>query len=482
MDSPAFWPAPHATPSRSSSSTTLVDDRDHPASLAPHHLSRLVKSKLSPAVLDYLVDRVCEAVDFGLGHPSSSSASASASMRSSRRNHTRRWQSDKDTAVFAEFVATVLRRAEVSFSVVIGALVYIDRARPHLSIAIEEWAQHRVLLGALILASKYLNDASLKNAHWALCTGVFGRRDVFRIEREFLEVLDFELSVKESDLLRECARMVHEGVLERPAELQEKREKEKEPTTTTTSLQAVRAIWDEKARLESRPVHSRPEKRQSDVDMMDVDAAEERRERRRKERRRMEIYFPTAPASRDSISPASSCSSCSASSPDSASTSPETESDASPRTPPPPPPCLHYPPPHCATASTPAHHHQHHHHSSASASFKPLALLEHFPAVPTPPLVLTPSRKAVSAVLAVPPALPGLPPYPALPFDLPLSRPPSAALSGPSRGASPYAHLSLPVPGTRSTSPYTHRRSSAMSMALYPSYLPANVVPATNAV
>ena len=41
----------------------------------------------------------------------------------------------------------------------------------------------------------------MKNVHWALCTGVFGKRDVGRIEREFLDVLDYELTLHESDLL-----------------------------------------------------------------------------------------------------------------------------------------------------------------------------------------------------------------------------------------------------------------------------------------
>jgi hypothetical protein len=37
--------------------------------------------------------------------------------------------------------------------------------------------------------------------HWAVCTGVFGKRDVGRIEREFLDVLDFELSISEADIM-----------------------------------------------------------------------------------------------------------------------------------------------------------------------------------------------------------------------------------------------------------------------------------------
>jgi hypothetical protein len=45
-------------------------------------------------------------------------------------------------------------RAEVTTSIVLGALVYIHRARSCLQIAVDEWAHERVFLGALIVASK----------------------------------------------------------------------------------------------------------------------------------------------------------------------------------------------------------------------------------------------------------------------------------------------------------------------------------------
>jgi hypothetical protein len=106
-----------------------------------------------------------------------------------------------DLVKFTKFVTDVLTRAEVTTPVVLASLAYIDRAKPHLHIALEEWALERVFLGALIIASKYLNDSTLKNVHWALCTGVFGKRDVGRIEREFLDVLDWELSISEDDIL-----------------------------------------------------------------------------------------------------------------------------------------------------------------------------------------------------------------------------------------------------------------------------------------
>lgn len=471
MDHPStYWPASaSASSSRSSSQTTLVDAAS--ARVAPSELPAIVAAKISPAVIDYLVDRVCDAVDYGLGRPSSSSSSSSPVAAKQRsRNLSRSWQSDKGTlerAAVTEFVATVLRRAEVTLSVVLGALIYIDRARPHLSIAIEgpppllpslpvnpkltdgsifvyfaEWAHHRVLLGALITASKYLNDASLKNAHWALCTGVFGRRDVQRIEREFLDVLDWQLGVSEADLVNVCSAMVSEGALVRPVSEFAKKELRME-VDGRRELES----WDEKVR---RGV--RPEKRaQTDVDMDVDDFAEERARMRR---------------SSTYSSPASSDTTCSTCSPDTDSDAPQTPS------PPPPPPKL----PHAPYAVKPLAHHMHtKSNSSGSMGFH---LLDSFPSVPAPSSVR--SRSASTASVSVPnapPPLPSLPPYPLMPISrafLSQQRPHSA------RPASPYAKLSLAAaPGTasrsRPTTPYahTHKRSSALS--LYPAYIPANV-------
>ncbi|EGN95721.1 hypothetical protein SERLA73DRAFT_186905 [Serpula lacrymans var. lacrymans S7.3] len=170
-------------------SASLVDPALHSPALL-----ELLQVKLSRPVIEYVVDCVVDTVDYAIGRPSSSSRGRSLSRRP---EHT----------AFTTFVSNVLTRAEVPLAVVLVSLVYIDRAKPHLQIALEEWACERVFLGAVMVASKYLNDSTLKNVHWALCTGVFGKRDVGRIEREFLDVLDFELGVTEDDVLSQ-----HDGL------------------------------------------------------------------------------------------------------------------------------------------------------------------------------------------------------------------------------------------------------------------------------
>jgi len=167
------------------------------------HKASLVDSSLhSPAMLELLelsVDRTLiehvvrstvDVVSFAMGD-------ASTSVSSRGRKST---TSDKHES-FSIFVSNVIRRAQVTAPMLLATLVYINRARPHLTIQSQKWACERVFLGALVLAAKYLNDVSLKNVHWAASTGVFGKRDVGRIEREFLDVLDWGLAISEADIL-----------------------------------------------------------------------------------------------------------------------------------------------------------------------------------------------------------------------------------------------------------------------------------------
>jgi hypothetical protein len=222
-----------------------------------------------------------------MGRPTPSSSKSSRSSRG--RTATRR----PENAKFTTFVSDVITRAEVTMPTLLATLVYIDRARPHLHIGLEQWALERVFLGALIVASKYLNDSTLKNVHWALCTGVFGKRDVGRIEREYLDVLNFELKITEDDLLSH-----HEGLAE----------------VSHLTLSPRSAI----ASLEME---------------MEVDSPVEQpaalRERRHRRTHAPAIAVAVAPSSIPELSSPSSC----GSSPDSASSSLSSAS-FSPRTPP----------------------------------------------------------------------------------------------------------------------------------------------------
>lgn len=220
------------------------------------------------------------------------------------------------------------------------------------------------------MASKYLNDASLKNVHWATCSGFFGRNDIARIEREFLVVLDFELAVRDEHLRRVCASLVLANAVRMPkphapgkvaktshesiaaaAAAQQKLPGLAAPVTVlggpvseranNASLEEIRAKWnanDRRKRMYAgsgngetsmNTARPRPEKRHSDVEMdMDLDSTQAaRRQRRRQEKHG--VYLPSVPRASAAVpvarshapatSPtsdddsASSCSSCASS-------------------------------------------------------------------------------------------------------------------------------------------------------------------------
>ena len=98
-------------------------------------------STLLTSFSEHVIDSVVDTVDYAMGRPSSSRRGRALSRRS-------------EHASFATFVTNVLTRAEVTIPTILVSLVYIDRAKPHLQIALEEWACERVFLGAVMVASK----------------------------------------------------------------------------------------------------------------------------------------------------------------------------------------------------------------------------------------------------------------------------------------------------------------------------------------
>ncbi|KAJ7753102.1 hypothetical protein DFH07DRAFT_1061552 [Mycena maculata] len=173
----------------------------HPASLVDpmtHSpaLMQLLEIKLSRPVIDYVVDCVYETVDHALGRLAFSLPTRG---RSPARSNPRK--------KFTSFVSNVLARAEVSPATLLVALIYIARARRRLVLTLRQYALERVFLGALIVSNKYTSDKALKNRDWARCTG-FGKYAIGCIEQEFLDALDWELGVREADLLAH-----HEGLV-----------------------------------------------------------------------------------------------------------------------------------------------------------------------------------------------------------------------------------------------------------------------------
>ncbi|KAL0058657.1 hypothetical protein AAF712_014658 [Marasmius tenuissimus] len=163
----------------------------HPASLVDRSLHstpliQLLSLPVNETLTQYVIETTACVVDYGT---LSSVPPESRAARDLRR------------AKFTALVKHILSCPDVTTPIVLTTLVYIRRAKPNLEIATREWALERVFLGSIVLAFKYLNDSCFGNAEWARCTGTFTNQDICRIERELLQVLDWELRITERDLL-----------------------------------------------------------------------------------------------------------------------------------------------------------------------------------------------------------------------------------------------------------------------------------------
>ena len=108
----------------------------------PHFTSFVFQSanSCSPRTAATIVEEAAETVNYALGVPTTSRGRSSA--RTTRNKE------------FTKFVERVLDAADTSITDILATLVYMRKARAHLSIETEDWALHRVFLGALILAHK----------------------------------------------------------------------------------------------------------------------------------------------------------------------------------------------------------------------------------------------------------------------------------------------------------------------------------------
>lgn len=74
---------------------------------------------------------------------------------------------------------------------------------------------------------QYVSDYTIKNARWARWTGTFSKEDIGRMERELLDILDWNLSVAEGDVMAH-----HEHLSPTPA-----------PCPPPTSLKRPRCLF-----------------------------------------------------------------------------------------------------------------------------------------------------------------------------------------------------------------------------------------------
>ncbi|KAI9428673.1 hypothetical protein H4582DRAFT_1763668, partial [Lactarius indigo] len=102
---------------------------------------------------------------------------------------------------FIRWTTGIVIRSRIRTPILLTALTYLNRVKPYICTNTLKWAEIQLLLGALVIADRYMDDNALSNAQWAVVTKRFTKWQIGQMEREFLGVLNWKLGVSQEDLL-----------------------------------------------------------------------------------------------------------------------------------------------------------------------------------------------------------------------------------------------------------------------------------------
>ncbi|KAH9938709.1 uncharacterized protein B0H18DRAFT_1112834 [Fomitopsis serialis] len=103
------------------------------------------------------------------------------------------------TAFLCDFVQNLIRRSGVPMPVILTCLTYLERASSTMGPLPLNWACERTFLGAFLVAARGTIEYQYADAWWAHLTGVLSADDIEMIDRDFRQLINYNLQVHAND-------------------------------------------------------------------------------------------------------------------------------------------------------------------------------------------------------------------------------------------------------------------------------------------
>ena len=114
----------------------------------------------------------------------------------------RRYIPSPEPQTIFDFMADIIILTKMEKEVIILSLIYIERLIFNTGLLINSRNWRRILLTAMIIASKIWDDNSFENSHFSQVFANLGIGEINTLERIFLELINYKVYVKQSEYFK----------------------------------------------------------------------------------------------------------------------------------------------------------------------------------------------------------------------------------------------------------------------------------------